>query len=92
MTTLITLVREAVEAIEEGSSTFPSKVAALREWLDEHDAWQTEYAGAIQAARDQYHVDGEVEIDDTDVMVSPGEDPGVYVSAWVWVDIPEEEE
>lgn len=91
MSVLIALVRDAVTAIEEGSSTFPSKVQALRTWLDQHDAHQIDYADAIQTARDTYHVDGEVELDD-EVFVSPGDDPGVYISAWVWVDIPEEEE
>jgi hypothetical protein len=49
-----------------------------------------EYAGAIQQARDEY-TDDELEIDDHPT-VSAGGDPGVWVSAWVWVSIPEDED
>lgn len=38
----------------------------------------------IQAARDEYQRDGEIEIDD-DAAVSHSEE-GAYVAAWVWVD------
>ena len=38
----------------------------------------------IEAARDQYHRDGEIEIDDH-AVVSRGDDPDAYVAAWVWV-------
>ena len=65
-------------------------IGAASEWLAEHDGWQTEYAAAIQAARDAHHRDGEIELDD-EVLLSPGADPGIYVSAWVWVDFPEDE-
>lgn len=41
----------------------------------------------IDAARDEYHKDGEIEIDDG-AIVSRGEDHGAYVLAWVWVDDP----
>lgn len=35
-------------------------------------------------AKEQYHSDGEIEIDDdADVSISIG---GAYVQAWVWVD------
>lgn len=36
------------------------------------------------AARELYHKDGEIEIDD-EPAVSLGDDPGAYVAAWVWV-------
>ena len=38
------------------------------------------------AAKDQWHKDGECEIDD-DAVVSTSKD-GAYVQAWVWVDNP----
>lgn len=38
----------------------------------------------IQAARDQYGCDGEIEIDEG-APVSRGSDNGAYVQAWVWV-------
>ena len=66
-------------------------VSAARDWLAVHDAHQIEYAEAIQMARDQHHVDGEVELDD-EVLLSPGEDPGIYISAWVWVYFPDNNE
>lgn len=44
-----------------------------------------DYETYRRKAFDQYHSDGEIEID-SDVVLSPGEDDGLYVSAWVWVD------
>lgn len=38
-----------------------------------------------ELARQQHHVDGEVEVDDGGI-VSEGDDNGAYVQAWVWVD------
>lgn len=38
----------------------------------------------IKAAQRMHHCDGELEIDDN-AKVSRGDDPGVYVQAWVWV-------
>jgi len=66
-------------------------ISAATDWLAQHDAHQIEYAEAIQMARDQHHVDGEVELDD-EVLLSPGEDPGIYISAWVWVYFPDNNE
>ena len=43
----------------------------------------------IERAREIHEKDGRVEIDDN-AKVSEGDDPGVYVQAWVWVDAPEE--
>ena len=48
------------------------------------------------AAYENFHVDGELEFDDT-LIVSEGSDPGAYVLCWKWVDrsltsLPEEEE
>lgn len=39
----------------------------------------------MRLAREQYHVDGECEIDDG-AKISEGDDNGAYVQAWVWVD------
>lgn len=41
----------------------------------------------IEAAREKYQREGEIEIDDQvgTAMVSRGDDPGAYVQAWVWV-------
>jgi hypothetical protein len=41
------------------------------------------------AAREQYHRDGSIEIDEYSggfAIVSESDDPGAYVMAWVWVD------
>ncbi|MFC5342909.1 hypothetical protein ACETK8_20075 (plasmid) [Brevundimonas staleyi] len=40
----------------------------------------------VDRARETWHRDGAVEIDDPGVIVSDSEDPGAYVLAWVWVD------
>ncbi len=37
-----------------------------------------------QRARELYHDEGEIEVDDG-ATVSIGEDAGAYVQAWVWV-------
>jgi hypothetical protein len=44
-----------------------------------------------QLARKQHGRDGECEIDDG-AVVSRGDDAGAYVAAWVWVDVPDEED
>lgn len=38
----------------------------------------------IKAARRMWHRDGEIEIDDWP-LISPSDDDGAYVQAWVWV-------
>jgi len=49
-------------------------------------------------AREEYHVDGEVEVDDNAKVARshPGDQGynpvGAYVQAWVWVEFPEETE
>ena len=40
---------------------------------------------AFDLAREHFHVEGEIEIDD-EPIISHGDDNGAYVSAWVWVD------
>ena len=39
----------------------------------------------IQLAKQEYHLEGECEIDDM-AQVSEGDGNGAYVQAWVWVD------
>lgn len=41
--------------------------------------------GIRELAHEQYHCDGEIEIDDS-ATVSEGDGNGAYVQAWVWVD------
>ncbi len=41
----------------------------------------------IGRARELYHRDGEIEIDES-AVVSRGGEPGAYVQAWVWVEDP----
>jgi hypothetical protein len=38
----------------------------------------------IKAARRMHHRDGEIEVDDWP-LISPSDDGGAYVQAWVWV-------
>jgi hypothetical protein len=42
-----------------------------------------------QRAKELYHEEGEIEVDDG-ASVSIGEDAGAYVQAWVWVDSEED--
>lgn len=44
----------------------------------------------VEAARVQYHREGEIEIDQTTVLSGSKGSGGDYVLAWVWVDNPEE--
>ena len=86
----LTTIRNIVASSNaDDHGSLMNSISAAVEWLAEHDANQTNYANAIQAARDEYHRAGEVELDD-EVLVSVGADPGVYVSAWVWVDFPDD--
>jgi hypothetical protein len=88
MTTL-TLLREIVAASDaDDHGSLMNAISAASEFIAEHDANQETYSEAIQAARDEHHRDGEVELDD-EVLLSVGDDPGIYVSAWVWIDFDE---
>jgi hypothetical protein len=40
-------------------------------------------------AKELYHEDGEIEVDDK-APVSTGDEDGAYVQAWVWVPLEEE--
>jgi hypothetical protein len=51
----------------------------------------TEDDDYVKAAREEYQEEGRIEFDDRP-FTSPGEEPGAYVSAWVWVYDPEGEE
>jgi hypothetical protein len=89
---ILTTLRDIVAASDaDDHGSLMNTISAASEWLAEHDADQTKYATAIQAARDEHHRDGEVELDD-EVMVSAGEDNGAYISAWVWIDFEDEEQ
>lgn len=46
-------------------------------------------ARCIAAAREQWHKDGEIEIDDATIASGSGSPGGDYVLAWVWVYDPE---
>lgn len=45
-------------------------------------------ARCIEAARDQWHQDGEIEIDDITVASGSDSDGGDYVLGWLWVEDP----
>ena len=47
--------------------------------------------GYRKLAKQKYHKEGSVEVDD-DAVVSRSYDPGAYVAAWVWVDYDREED
>jgi len=45
--------------------------------------------GAVNAAHDEWHRDGEIEVD-PNAEISVGDADGVYVQAWVWVGLDHE--
>lgn len=45
----------------------------------------------IAKAREDWHVDGQVEIDDTTITSGSEGDGGDYVLAWVWVDFDDDD-
>lgn len=61
---------------------------AARAEMGNHEP--SEYdARMIGLASDEHHRDGEIEIDETQTVVSESDDGGAYVMAWVWVYDPE---
>lgn len=77
----------AVSLLMDGDT---SKELALMTFIDDwkKNARSDLHKRYFQAAVEAYHRDGETEVteegDDT-VMVSPSDDGGAYVMAWVWV-------
>lgn len=72
------LIREAIAA-----------GATFADFMAEYAKNNTDYdKRMIQAARDEWHRDGEIEIDDV-TITSGSDDDGEYVLAWVWVYDPE---
>ncbi len=59
---------------------------ALNQFAARQRRDEPELDAYVARAREQWHRDGEVEIDDPGVIVSAGADAGAYVLAWVWVD------
>jgi hypothetical protein len=60
------------------------EIRALLEARNEESPLTANY---LASAKDEWHRDGEVEIDD-DAIVSESEE-GAYVQAWVWVGRPD---
>lgn len=79
-TRLVDALTQLIEAGLEFSTA--AKVFADRQAQEDPTS-----AGVIAAARDFHHKDGHVEIDEG-AMISYGDDPGAYVMAWVWIDLP----
>jgi len=52
--------------------------------LLEHVTKQCRKQKIINRAKQMYHREGEIEIDDN-ARLSEGDDDGCYVQAWVWV-------
>lgn len=99
-TTTTTNDREAIAAEPVSASAISLLQAAMREGLrfvDCIEAFRREDVMAhgeyvddmVDRAREQWQVDGEIEIEDAG-FTSIGDDPtlGCYVMAWVWVDGP----
>jgi hypothetical protein len=60
----------------------------IRALLEDRNAASPLTTNYLARAKDEWHRDGEIEIDD-DAIVSES-DEGAYVQAWVWVSRPEE--
>lgn len=82
----IRAIRDAAERPMEFAGVFKN----LAERIEEAEADCEAYAPQIKEAKSRYQRDGEIEIDGN-APVSPGDDPGVYVGAWVWVPIDDPE-
>jgi hypothetical protein len=70
------LVKTAMDLLT-GTFSEGYRILAERSAEEGHEAY-------IEAARENYHRDGELEFDDPTV-VSTGGDPGAYVQCWRWV-------
>lgn len=78
---LLDEIKTEVDASHFGAAVSPT-VALLQllaaAGLNPNDDWYRE------RAREDYHIEGEVEIED--IPVVSASDEGAYVQAWVWVD------
>lgn len=73
--------QELRAVLDDAGVTFADCVAAFAAPADDP---------LVEAARVQYHRDGEIEIDQRTVRSGSEGSGGDYVLAWVWVDDPEE--
>lgn len=70
------------EDIANGGSIVNSRKAikALHSRITDKKAEQAD----LQAYRDAVETDDELKVD-ADAVVSPGDDPGAWVMAWIWI-------
>lgn len=74
-------LRAKLGKLLDAGLTFGDVVSVVAE---RERAENPDYETYRRKAFDQYHSDGEIEID-SNAVLSPGDDDGAYVSAWVWV-------
>ena len=82
-------LKELMTALEQTSFTPAKNVGTRQKLHDKLDAALQEDKNPVlrayrRRAKEQYK-EGELEIDD-DAVVSPGDDDGAYVQAWIWVE------
>ena len=76
---------EALEAYFDGGGKLADITGAYHKWLLKNNPKESEKTREVaKMAYDELHVDGEVEIDRSEAVLSEGSDNGAYVSAWVW--------
>lgn len=80
--TRIRITENELDQIKPGTKLYKEAVDALEE---ARQGWMY-----VQSAKEIYHRDGEIEIDD-DAGVSTSED-GAYVQGWLWVQDEEKED
>lgn len=81
------LLHTAIELLDQLRDSGRLDAHAEQALGDLHDSVSLAGPRLVERARDEYQTD-EIEIDD-DAVQSRGDDPGTFVSAWIWVADPE---
>jgi len=89
MLTLEVLARALVEKLETMPDVPTGHYAHLKSWIEVTDQERRDFPDIVEKAQDR-HASDDVEVDD-DPFLSIG-DEGVWVSAWVWVPTPAEDD
>jgi len=75
-------IRRLKRLIDKEGLTLSDCIAVFAERQDDNDK------AFVGLAREQWHTDGEIEIDDN-AIAAGSSDNGDYIMAWVWVDDPD---
>lgn len=91
---LVGAVRDYLAACEKGTDGADDIARMFKHLRDVFHEMTFADGGLIEAARVRhcYGSDDEIEVDDVDVATSESGDNGVWVEAWLWVPVDEENE